>query len=247
MKNRILGCLDCNKLFCQTDYDSYPAYEFDAESKSFKEIEMDDEKSFRNDHKSHKIVELYPVKDSLFSHYAYWEPMREDYMLFTDGSKNYTVRRWRKNINEPLNYEIVKHKIEITEPTLRVQSKDLKRQMLADIKRLKLDKNKVEEFVKHYEGFVSNISLNDVLECGCSSSDPMVTYASLKDEIMESFLQTCCSYFSGDRIDVLRKYIKENTEYNDVMNIVIERHFQLVENNISNNSNNSSSIMNSVN
>ncbi len=161
MEDRILGCLDCNKLFCPTSYDSYPAYEFDAESNSFKEKEMEDEKSFFHDHESHKIVELHAVRDSLCSHYPYWEPIREDYMLFTDDRNNYyTIRRWRKDINEPLNYEIVNYKIQLTEPTLQVQSKDLKRQMLADTRRLKLDKNKVEEFVKHYEDFVSNISLN---------------------------------------------------------------------------------------
>ncbi len=82
-----------------------------------------------------------------------------------------------------------------------------------------------------------------MLECGCSSSDPMVTYASLKDEIMESFLKT---YFSGSAIDVLRKYMHENSEYNDVMNIKIERHFKLIENSAYKN-NNHSSIMNSMN
>ncbi len=246
MENRILGCLDCNKLFCQTNYDSYPAYEFDAESKSFKEKEMDDEKSFRKDHESHRIIELHEIKDSLCSHYPYWEPIREDYMLFTDGKKNYTVRRWRKDINEPLKYEIVNCMIEFSKPTLQAQSEDLRRQMLADIKRLKLDRNKIEEFVEHYEDFISNISLNDVFECGFSSNDPMVTYASLKDEIMESFLQTCSSYFSDDRIDILRKYIRENSEYDDVMNIIIKRHFQLIDNNTFNNQS-SSPIMNSMN
>lgn len=245
MENKILGCLDCNKVFYPSNHDSCPAYEFDDESNSFEEKEMDDEKSFLYKHESHKIIELYEVEDSLCSHYPYWEPIREDYMLFTDGNNYYTVKRWRKNINEPLNYEIVDYYIKFSEPVLQVQSKDLRRQMLTDIKRLKLDKNKVEEFVKHYEEFVSNISLNDVLERGCSSDDPMITYASLKDEIMESFLKTCYSYFSDDGIAVLRKYIRENSEYNDVMNIVIKRNFQLIHN--TNYDNYRSSVINSLN
>ena len=246
MEDIILGCLDCNKLFCQTSYDSYPVYEFDAQSKSFQEKETDDKESFIKAHESHKIVELYAIKDSLCSHYPYWEPIREDYMLFTDGNNYYTVKRWRKDINEPLNYEIVNYKIQFTEPVLQVQSKDLRRQMLADIKRLKLDRNKVEEFIERYEDFVSKISLNDVLECGFSSDDPMVTYASLKDEIMESFLKTCHSYFTDDGINILRKYLRENSEYDDVMNIIIKRNFKLIKNNNYDNYN-PSSIINSMN
>jgi len=87
---------------------------------------------------------------------------------------------------------------------------------------------KVNEFIKCYEDFISGIELNDVMECGLSACDPTVSYAALKTEIMETFINDYCPYFSSDVIlGDLRIFMRDNSEYDDVMNLRIKRCFQL--------------------
>jgi len=227
----ILVCMKCKEAFYPTIYDLYPAYGFDEESKSFIEKYNNDEARFRAIHKDHKITQLQVINDSFYSQYPYWEPVREDYFMATDGSSNYILKRWRKNINKPLRYQIIDAYIEFEKPDIQVQSDKLKEQMIADSNKLGLTERKVNEFVKCYEDFVSGIELNDVIECGSSANDPMVSYAALKAEIMETFINDYYSYFSED--DVLRGlriFMRDNSEYDDVMNLRVKRCFRLTGN-----------------
>jgi len=231
MENTILRCQQCNELFCPTHYDSYPTYDFDEESKSVREIEMDDQNVFRTAHEGHKISELHVINGSFCSHHAYWEPVREDYVLATDDSQTYTIRRWRKDIDEPLRYQIVNLQIEFGKPYFQVQSSELKKQMIADANTLKLDGTKIEQFVESFGSFVSSIKLEDTLECGLAVNDPMVTYAALKDETIETFLNYCYSMFTHEELKRLRIFIDENSSYDDVMNVRVIRSFRLIPTN----------------
>jgi len=224
----ILRCLHCNELFRPTEYDSKPAFHFDDESGLIMETEMDDLRAFMKEHEGHKIVELHMIDGSLCSHYAYWEPIREDYLQVTDGVRVYTIKRWRSDINDPLKYEIINARIELRKPILRVQSVELMKQMIADARMLKLDEEEIKKFVQRFESFVPNVELADTIECGFSTDDPMVSYVALDDRNMEEFLSQCRSLFTDEELKRLRVFINANSEYNDVMNVLVIRDFQLV-------------------
>ncbi|MDQ1328046.1 MAG: hypothetical protein QG641_1331 [Candidatus Poribacteria bacterium] len=228
MENVILRCLQCNELFCPTRYDSYPSYDF-KDNNILKEIKHNDLGDFKNSHNGHKIEKLQVVNGSFFSHYAYWEPVREDYLQITDGSEIYTVRRWRKYINEPLRYQIVNFDIIFSEPILEVQSTDLEKQMIANADRFGFTKTniRIRKFIKLFKAFVSRLELDNVIECGFSLNDPMISYAKLKDEVRETFLDYCSYKFSATDIKNLRVFISENSEYDDVTNIQVIRPFYL--------------------
>jgi hypothetical protein len=227
MENIILRCFQCNELFCPTRYDSYPSYNFNGDNYIFKEIKHDDIGEFKNSHSGHRVEELQVINGSFCSHYEYWEPIREDYLKITDNSEIYTVRRWRKYINEPLKYQIVNFDIIYSKPILEIQSDDLEKQMIADADRFKFTKTNIIEFINLYETFVSRLELDNVIECGFSVNDPMVSYAKLEDEIRETFLNHCRNRFNETEINNLRMFIGENSEYDDVINIQIIRPFYL--------------------
>lgn len=227
MENVILRCLQCNELFCPTRYDSYPSYNLNGDNDTLKEIKHDDLGNFKNSHNGHKIEELQVIDGSFCSHYEYWEPVREDYLQVTDGSEIYTVRRWRKYINEPLKYQIVNFNIIISEPILEVQSDDLEKQMIADADRFKFIKTNIKKFIRLFKTFVSRLELDNVMECGFSVNDPMTSYAKLKDEIRETFLNHCRNKFNETEVKNLRMFISENSEYDDVINIQVIRPFYL--------------------
>jgi len=134
----ILACTKCKEAFYPTIYDSYPVYDLNGESKSFIEKDNDDKAQFLDLHKDHRITQLQVVDDSFCSQYSYCDIVREDYFIST----TYTLSRWRKNINEPLRYQIIDAHIEFGKPVIQVQSDELKRQMLAEPSKLKLNERK---------------------------------------------------------------------------------------------------------
>jgi len=227
MENVIFRCLQCNEIFCPTRYDTYPSYDIDVGNGTLKEVKRDDFSDFKITHKGHKIEELQVIKGSFCSHYAYWEPVREDYLQVTDGFEVYTIRRWRKHISEPLKYQIVNFDIILGNPILEIQSSDIEKQMMADTDRFMFTKAKIKKFVKLFKSFVSRLRLDDVLECGFSVDDPMLSYARLNDEVRETFLDNCHSKFNETEIENLRAFINENSEYDDVINIRLLRPFYL--------------------
>ena len=228
MSDVIFRCEDCNELFRPTGYDSQPAFYFNRKSGSVEEIEMDDLRDFKMAHDGHKVVKLRIIDGSFCSHRAQKEPVREDYFQATDGIQTYTVRRWRKDINEPLRYEVADDvRIEVDKPIPQVQSEELKKQMIADARKLKLDEARIGKFIERFRTFVSGIKMEDMIECGLSADDPMISYAALKDEAVEAFLSYCRSLFTDEELRRLRMFIDENSEYNDVMNVQLIRSFQL--------------------
>lgn len=223
----ILRCIQCNELFRPTGYDLEPAFHFHETSGLIIEREMDDLGDFIMEHEGHEIAELHIIGGSLCSRYAYWEPIREDYLQVTDGTDIYTVKRWRNDINEPMRYEIISARIKIGKPILQVQSVELRRQMIADAYMLKLDEGKIDEFIEKFENLVSNTKLEDTVERGFSTEDPMASYVALGDEAMVEFLSQCSSLFTDEEMKRLKVFINANSDYDDVMNIRVTREFQL--------------------
>jgi len=227
MENIIIRCLQCNELFCPTEYDTFPSYSYDRETDDFIEIECDDLTEFKDAHRNHDTVKLYVVEGSFCSQYAYWEPIREDYFLASDGTEIYTIRRYRTHINRPLKYQIVDFEIVFGKPIVKVQEADLKAQMIIDSKIYGFSKEKIRIFIRLYRSFISRIELEDLEETGFSFDNPMVSYAKLKDRVKEEFLNRCKSIFDEKEIESLRCFIDENSEYNDVMNVEITKPYYL--------------------
>lgn len=227
MENILLRCTTCNELFYPTRYDKYPSYSFNESDKSFRENENNDLYVFNVEHKDHNISELRIVENSFCSNYAYWKVIREDYLRAEDDLKTYTIRRWRNTIDEPLKYEIINYDIVYGKTKLEMQYIDIKRQMIADLKIYKFDTSVAETIISLYENFVSQITLDDIIECGFSINDPMVSYAKLNDESKTNFLKYCEDTLSFQQIKMLEQFIDNNSEYDDVMNIKIIHSFWL--------------------
>ncbi|MGB9595570.1 MAG: hypothetical protein ACPL7B_04740 [Candidatus Poribacteria bacterium] len=227
MENIILRCLQCNELFCPTQFDTYPSYNYDQESGEFTEMECDDLCEFKDAHRNHNIVKLHIIEGSFCSQYAYWNPIREDYFLASDGNEIYTIRRYRKSINKPFRYQIVDLELVFGKPNARIQEADLRDQMIIDSARYGFNKEKIRIFVRLYRSLISRIELEDLEDTGFSFENPMVSYAKLKDKVKEEFLNRCKSIFDEEEISALRRFIDENSEYNDVMNVEITRPYIL--------------------
>lgn len=227
MENILLRCATCNELFCPTSYDKHPSYKYNNSDGSFREIENNDLDSFNMEHKNHVINELKIIKDSFCSNYAYWKVIREDYLKAEDDFKTYTIKRWRNAIDEPLKYEIINCDIIYGKPKLEIQFLDIKRQMIADSRIYKFDAPAIDIIISLYDNFISQISVDDVIECGFSMDDPMVSYAKLSNEFNNDFLRYCEDVLSLRQIDTLKQFIDDNSEYDDVMNVRIIRSFWL--------------------
>jgi hypothetical protein len=225
MEDILLKCLDCGEVFCPTNYDKYPSFSYDESDISIQE--RDDLIDFNLTHKDHTIVELKILEDSYCSVYPFLEPIREDFLKATDGEDIFTIKRWRDNINQPLKYEIIDFEIVYNEPQLDIQSKDIKRQMLYDSDIYKFDEKIIGIIINLYKQFVSQIGLDNILECGFSMDNPMVSYGKLDDNSKEDFLWLCRPEIGEKHTLMLERFIDDNSEYDDVMNIQITSSFGL--------------------
>jgi len=227
MENIILKCSECGELFCPTRYDKYPSYIFNQSDGVFHEVKVDELNVFTSAHRGHRIEELEILDGSFCSNYPYWEPIREDYIRVEDDTDVFTVKRWRNNINEPLRYEVVNLDLVIGKPILSVQAESIKRQMIADSKLYGFDKAMIELFICLFKSFVSQINIDNLFESGFSMSNPMVSYAKMDGQSKEKFLKLCQRIVGSRRINALRNFTDDNSEYDDVMNIQVDRHFWL--------------------
>jgi hypothetical protein len=168
------------------------------------------------------------MKGMFFSKYPLWEPIREDYIITTDGNKEYVVKRWRKDIIKPLRYQILDATINFSGPVFQIQTYELKSQMLFEADRLMFDEKGIEEFLKAYENFISDISFDDFKEITESIEDPMLSYGVLKEEALEAFLTRYYSCLPKERLNRIWDFFRENSEYSDVMNILIRQVFCVV-------------------
>ncbi len=227
MENIILRCSECGELFCPTRYDKYPSYIFDQSDGLFHEEKVDELNVFTSAHGNHSIEELEIVDGSFCSNYPYWEPIRADYIKVEDGTDVFTVKRWRGNINEPLRYEVVNLDLIIGKPILSIQAESIKKQMIADSKLYGFDKTVIELFICLFKSFVFQINIDNLFECGFSMNNPMVSYAKMDEQSKKKFLKLCLRIVGAKQIDALGKFIDDNSEYDDVMNIQVDRRFRL--------------------
>lgn len=227
MENIVLRCLQCNELFCPTQFDTYPSYSYDQEAGEFIEIERDDLGEFKNNHSGHNIVKLHIIEGSFCSQYAYWDPIREDYFLASSGKEIYTIRRYRKSINKPFKYEIIDMELVFGKPIVKIQEADLRDQMIIDSERYGFSREKIKIFVRLYRSLISRIELEDLEYTGFSFENPMISYGKLKDKVKEEFLDRCKSIFDEREVESIQCFIEENSEFDDVMNVEITRPYVL--------------------
>ncbi|MDY6863129.1 MAG: hypothetical protein SV062_09085 [Thermodesulfobacteriota bacterium] len=225
MDKKLLRCIKCNEITSITEYDSCTEFEYDEEKEDFFERQRDDKQSFYSRHNGHKIEELTIKNDSYISEDTYWEPVKISYFEATNGKENFVVKRWRKDIEEPVNYELIRGSLEIKNSKIEMQTEDLRRQMKAEVPSLK--EKKINQFIQIVEKVVSRIDHVKTTKVAMESSHPSIFYSCLDDDSLNNIFHLCNKIFNEKELKRIKEFIHQNNNYNDVITLRVRRNFQV--------------------
>jgi hypothetical protein len=221
--------VDCNEIISLSRYDFSPDYFYDAEKDILKEEERNDRKNFEGRHQKHHLEELQVIEGSFVSEGRYLEPVKVSYFEATNGHEKFLVKKWRKDIYTPLTYELVPGQLVLTKVTFSVQEEDIRKQLQAEKMFDDHADGKIDKFVDVVRSVISrmdekNLSSESLFETG----DPALSsYVSLSADEVGKIVERCREIFAPAELKKIEKFIRENNEYNGVMTVLVQRHFEI--------------------
>jgi hypothetical protein len=222
MMGTLIRCIDCNKVINMTEEDFSPHYTW--HEGEIEEQEGNDRQTFLQQHKGHKTEQLIPLTSPI-SDKPYAEPLKIAYFEATNGKRRFLIKRWRSTIDDPLIYEIIEGSIVVTNGKVRAQTEAIEQQLKAE-----------------HNSFISGAKLNcfinailtevekldpDTLEVSAEGETPLLSYYQLGSACVERIMKRCQSTFDRHELNLLRDFIIEHNEYDDVMTVVAEKKFTI--------------------
>lgn len=227
--NRIIRCIDCNVLYVVTPFDQIPEYVRDEMIKDingdyvpeYRAIDKNDYIAFFHKHRGHSLENLSFVENSYYSEGPYFDPHRILYFEATNGKDTFLIKRWRKSVSEPVCYEVVPAKLEVT-TTVEIQRHDLKKQLFHEMREPSMQE-KVERFIEIVHEEAQQI---DPVHCAAEAievTEANISFVPLAEEQIAHILKKSSSIFTPEELSRLERFIRHNAEYNGVMTFLIKK------------------------
>jgi hypothetical protein len=220
MMGTLIHCIDCNKVIHMTEWDFCNHHEW-LEGE-IKEQEGNDRKAFEQRHKNHRTEELIPVSTAI-SDKPYAEPVKNSYFEASNGKRRFVIKRWRRTIDDPCEYEIIAGRLEITHGKAGVQTEAIKKQFRMEHNGA-MPERKLNSFVKAIQDEVKNLD-PDTLEVSAEGETPLISFYRLGSQSVKRILTRCRNTCSWHELKLLRDFVMEHSEYDDVMTVVVEKEF----------------------
>jgi hypothetical protein len=205
-----------------TEWDFCAHYEW--QGGEIKELEGNDRKAFKQRHGNHRTEELTPVTPAI-SDKPYAEPLKVSYFEASNGKRRFVIKRWRRTIDDPCNYEIIDGRLEIALGTVRVQAEAIKKQFRMDHDAT-ISEKKLNYFIKAIQDEVKNLD-PDALEVSAEGETPLISFYQLDSESVKRILTRCSDTFNWHELKLLRDFIIEHNEYDDVMTVIAQKEFTI--------------------
>lgn len=218
----LIRCIDCNKVINMTEWDFCAHHEW--REGEIKELEGNDRKAFEQRHKNHMTEELTPVTPAI-SDKPHAEPLKVSYLEASNGNRRYLIKRWRRTIDDPCKYEIIDGRLQITHGKVSVQTEAIKKQFRMEHDGA-IDEKKLNCFVKAIQDEVKNLD-PDTLEVFAEGETPLISFYQLDSECVDRILTRCQKKFNRHELKLLRDFVLERNEYNDVMTVVVQKEFSI--------------------
>jgi hypothetical protein len=121
--DRFLYCRDCNEVHHVSPFDTAPIYVL--EDRVVRQIPVDDLQSFRERHFGHNFEELTSVPETDVQLGQLVDPMKTGYVEVTNGKDLFVLRSFRRNIADPLSYELLPRQLAFHEITHDHQEEEI--------------------------------------------------------------------------------------------------------------------------
>ncbi len=222
MKGTLIHCIDCNKVINIMEWDLCTPSSWDVGE--LKEQEGNDRRAFEQRHKNHRTEELTPVTPAI-SDKPYAEPLKVSYFEASNGKQRFVIKRWRNTIDDPCEYEVIDGRLEITHRKVRVQTEAIKKQFKTEHDGA-IPEKKLNYFIKAIQDEIKNVDPN-TLEVAAEGESPLISYYQLGSESLKRILFRCWDTFDWHELKLLRDFVLEHNEYDDVMTVMAQKEFSI--------------------
>lgn len=225
--DRFIWCRNCDAVHHVTPFDKAPRYVYvDGE---VDELSDDDWRAFMKQHEGHRLDPLKASGEKYFCLGSMSDPMGVAYIEVTNGRDHLLLRQSRKNITEPLSFELTRGRLVDQGIAVCIQDSEIKKEMRCHFKWYAdaFNDQKIDLFVQLFNEVVMDIEPGAIEVTGFSSDDDNVTFGLLPAEIIELLMAKCARYFQPRELDEIRRFIDSHREPSDVLALVMRRQLKV--------------------
>lgn len=212
--NELIRCINCNEIILKTPFDQSPEYErsLGGSFESFRTLKRDDFQDFLRNHQEHQLEDLRIVEDSFVSEKEYAEPVKISYLKATNGKENFVIKKFRERIDEPLKYELIHGDYSLRLIDIKIQSKEILRQLSEEFKTYPFDKDKIEAFLKLFQHIAESIDINKLERIPEESLNPSEIFYRMDDISLAYLLRNCRNIFKGQEYVNIEEFIHRHKD-----------------------------------
>jgi hypothetical protein len=147
----------------------------------------------------------------------------------TNGRDHLLLRQSRKNIAEPLSFEVTRGRLVDQGSTVCIQDSEIKKEMKCHFKWHvgEFEDQKIDLFLQLFRDVVTGVEPGSIEVAGFCSEDDNVTFGLLPDKVVQSLIAKCAPYFQPGEVDDLRRFIDSHREPCDVLALVMRRQLKV--------------------
>lgn len=208
LEEKYVWCCNCNEIHHITPFDKASLFAF--REGEVREVAMDDWRAFMRQHWGHKLERL-RGSGKRYTPGKTWDPMETRYVEVTNGRELFVLKAFRKSIEEPLRFEIVRGRLGAGEVILSVCEDEIRKEMkhhFAWAPSERPSDEKVELFVRLLSEVVDELDPADIRVCGYDHNESSVAYGALEPHAVETLLKRLKSHFLSDELKALRRFVE---------------------------------------
>jgi len=211
--NQLIRCKNCDEIFMKTPFDQYPEYPFDSgrSFETFRTIETDDYQEFLTHHQGHQLENLEIIDDSFVSEKAYSEPIKTSFFKATNGKEKFVIKKFRKKIDEPLKYLLIRGDYCLKCAAIKVQSGEISKQLKRELNPPP-SQNQIDAFLKLCQTIAENIEVKDLERIPEESHRPLEIYYKIDDIHLMYLLRNCRNIFKGQEYSAMEDFVHRHKD-----------------------------------
>ncbi len=230
VEERYICCWRCSEVHRVTPFDKAPEYIWAGGE--VKEIPRDDWGDFMRRHTGHRLEGLKSVGDGYLASGQTIDPMKVDYIEVTNGQDLFLIRSSRKDIEEPLSFELLQGRLTPAGVSVEVQENEVRKEMKYHFPwslSSPMTEEKIELFIKLFQEVAADLDSDEIEACGHSYADSLVEYGRLEPSAKEALMERCQSHFSPEEIEEIKRFISAHLEDDGVMTLRLTKLYMVEE------------------
>jgi hypothetical protein len=216
-------CKDCNEVFAFTVFDHSPQYQYLPEKGLYREENLDERAALTAKHDGHHLEKLRFIKGTMISERDYREPVKEVYFEATNGRKRFVIKKWRKNVNEPMEYELIHGSLKIIVYSCEVREGEIKKEWLRVMPEPLMEKAVI--FLTILKETATEMKAGKGTRMIFETLNPLMFYQGLSQRCIKMVLKRLRNTVTPLELKEIRTFIHEQNQADGVIPLMIKKKF----------------------